>query len=297
MRFLQAKPISDNLIFIGDEKTSMYLLKGERYLIVGGGMSYVVPAVEEQLNRFNVDRSRIMGILILHSHFDHITAVPYFKQAYPWLEIMASAGTKKVLGIEKAVKSIVDLDQATRQSFGVDDRYRGISLEFKPPEITKVLNDGDIIDLGGEVSVSILETPGHSKCSIAAYVPAFQYLFPSDGVPLPILKEGRLMLMANDNIVLYLKSLERMAALDVKAVCCEHGGAFYGEYAASFLRQGLELTRKKYDFYRQAMQSGADAGALARDELAQIAKDREYSLTPEEVLRGVFTRMITSAAG
>jgi glyoxylase-like metal-dependent hydrolase (beta-lactamase superfamily II) len=297
MRFLQAKPISDNLIFIGDEKTSMYLLKGERYLIVGGGMSYVVPAVEEQLNCFNVDRSRIMGILILHSHFDHITAVPYFKQAYPWLEIMASAGTKKVLGIEKAVKSIVDLDQATRQSFGVDDRYRGISLEFKPPEITKVLNDGDIIDLGGEVSVSILETPGHSKCSIAAYVPAFQYLFPSDGVPLPILKEGRLMLMANDNIVLYLKSLERMAALDVKAVCCEHGGAFYGEDAASFLRQGLELTRKKYDFYRQAMQSGADAGALARDELAQIAKDREYSLTPEEVLRGVFTRMITSAAG
>lgn len=297
MRFLQAKPISDNLIFIGDEKTSMYLLKGERYLIIGGGMSYVVPAVEEQLDRFNVDRSRIMGILILHSHFDHITAVPYFKQAYPWLEIMASAGTKKVLGIGKAVKNIADLDQATRQQFGVDDQFRGISLEFKPPEITKVLNDGDTIDLGGAVSVSILETPGHSKCSIAAYAPGFQYLFPSDGVPLPILKEGKLMLMANDNIVLYLKSLERMAALEVKAVCCEHGGAFYGEEAASFLRHGLELTRKKYDFYRQAMQSGADAGALARDELAQIAKDREYSLTPDEVLRGVFTRMITSAAG
>ena len=297
MRVREASPISDNLIFIGDEKTSMYLLKGERYLIIGGGMSCVVPAVEEQLDRFNVDRSRIMGILILHSHFDHITTVPYFKQAYPWLEIMASAGTKKVLGIEKAVKNIADLDQATRQRFGVDDQYRGISLEFKPPEITKVLNDGDTVDLGGEVPVSILETPGHSKCSIAAYVPAFQYLFPSDGVPLPILKEGRLMLMANDNIVLYLKSLERMAALDVKAVCCEHGGAFYGEDAASFLRQGLELTRKKYDFYRQAMQSGADARALARDELNQIMKDFKFNLTPEEVLLDVFTRMIAGAAG
>ena len=294
MRFLRANPISDNLIFIGDEKTSMYVLKGERYLIVGGGMSYVVPCIEEQLDRFGVDRSRIMGLLILHSHFDHITATPYFKQAYPWMEIMASAGTKKVMGIEKAVKSISDLDQATRQRFGVDDQYGSISLEFKPPEITRVLSDGDIIDLGGGVSVSILETPGHSKCSITAYVSDFQYLFPSDGVPLPILKEGRLMLMANDNIVLYLKSLERMATLKVKAVCCEHGGAFYGEDAASFLRQGLELTREKYDFYRQAMQSGADAGELARDELAQIAKDREYSLTPEEVLRDVFTRMIAS---
>ena len=296
MRIREMGPISDQLIYLGDKRVCMYLLKGERYLLLGGGMSYVVPTVEEQLDRFGVDRGRIMGLLILHSHFDHITAAPYFMQAYPWLEIMASAGTKKVMGIEKAVKNIADLGLATRQKFGVNDQFRGISLEFNPPEITRVLNDGDTIDLGGGVSVTILETPGHSKCSIAAYVPVFQYLFPSDGVPLPILKGGKLMLMANDDIGLYLKSLERMAALEVKAVCCEHGGAFYGEDAASFLRQGMELTRKKYDSYRQAMRSGADAGELARDEVAQIVKDREFGLISEEDLLNVVTTMINSVA-
>jgi len=45
------------------------------------------------------------------------------------------------------------------------------------------------------------------------------------------------------------------------------------------------------------MQSGGDARELARDEVAQIVKDREFGLAPEEVLRDVFTRMITSAAG
>lgn len=296
MRILQSGPISDNLVQLGDKRVCMYLLKGERYLLLGGGMSYVVPTLEEQLDRFGVDRSRIMGLLILHSHFDHSTAAPYFMKAYPEMEIMASAGTKKVMGIEKAVKSIADLDRATRQQFGVDDQYRGISLEFKPPEITRVLRDGDTIDLGGGVGVSILETPGHSKCSIAAYAPGFRYLFPSDGVPLPILKDGKLMLMANDNIALYLKSLERMIALEVQAVCCEHGGAFHGEDATSFLRQGVELTRKKYDSYRQAMQSGADARELARHEVDKIMKNREFGLTPEEVLLNVLTAMINSAA-
>lgn len=296
MQILQFNPISDNLVQLGDKRVCMYLLKGERYLLLGGGMSYVVPTVEEQLDRFGVDRGRIMGLLILHSHFDHSTAAPYFMQAYPEMEIMASAGTKKVMGIEKAVKNIADLDRATRQQFGVDDQYGGISLEFKPPEITRVLRDADAIDLGGGISVSILETPGHSKCSIAAYAPCFQYLFPSDGVPLPVLKDGQLMLMANDDIALYLKSLERMAALEVKAVCCEHGGAFYGEDATSFLRQGVELTRKKYDSYRKAMQSGADARELARDEVDKIMKNRESGLISEEVLLNVVTAMINSAA-
>jgi len=274
----------------------MYLLKGDRYLLLGGGMSYVVPSVEEQMDRFGVDRDRIMGLLILHSHFDHTTAAPYFMQAYPEMEIMASAGTKKVMGIEKAVKNIAALDRDTRRLYGVDNRFRGISLEFKPPEITRTLGDGDTVDLGGGVGISILETPGHSKCSITAYEPALQYLFPSDGVPLPVLDEGQLMLMANDNIAQYLKSLERMASLEVAAVCCEHGGAVHGEDATSFLQQGLELTRSKYTDYRRAMQSGADARELARHEVDKILKSRAFGLIPEDVLLNVVTAMILSAA-
>ena len=67
MRIREAGPISNQLIFLGDKRVCMYLLKGERYSLLGGGMSYVVPAVEEQVDRFGVDRCRIMGLLILHS--------------------------------------------------------------------------------------------------------------------------------------------------------------------------------------------------------------------------------------
>ena len=100
-------PISEHLIFLGDNRVCMYLLMGEKYLLLGGGMSYVVPMIEEQLDYFGIDCSRILGLLILHSHFDHCTAAPYFKKAYPDWAIMASAGTKKVFGMEKKGQSLM----------------------------------------------------------------------------------------------------------------------------------------------------------------------------------------------
>lgn len=36
-------PISERLVLLGDNNICMYLLMGERYLFLGGGMSYVVP--------------------------------------------------------------------------------------------------------------------------------------------------------------------------------------------------------------------------------------------------------------
>ena len=289
-------PISEHLIFLGDNRVCMYLLMGEKYLLLGGGMSYVVPKIEEQLDHFHIDRSRIMGLLILHSHFDHCTAAPYFKKAYPDWAIMASAGAKKVFGMEKAVKHIARLDLATRNRYGVEERFKGISLEFHPPALFRIVKDGDNIDLGGGVGVTIHETPGHSKCSITVYEPDLKILFPSDAAPLPLMRGGGLMVMANDSLPVYFESLERMAALEVNAVCYEHCGFFIGQDAASVLRKSVELTKEKIVFYHQAIASGADKKDLARSEVAAIVKDSEFDLITDEILMQVCVSMIESVS-
>lgn len=38
MRIREMGPISDQLIYLGDKRVCMYLLKCERYLLLGGGM-------------------------------------------------------------------------------------------------------------------------------------------------------------------------------------------------------------------------------------------------------------------
>lgn len=289
-------PISEHLIFLGDNRICLYLLMGERYLLLGGGMSYAVPEIEEQLDRFDIDRSRIMGLVILHSHFDHCGAVPYFEKAYPQWEIMGSKGAEKIFGMEKAVKNIARLDKSTRERYGIDGRFHDISLDFHSPTLTRVLKEGDRIDLCGGVEVSILETPGHSKCSITAYSPGLKLLFPSDAAPLPVMKGGKLIVMANDSLPVYLESLERMAALEVNGVCYEHGGALFGRDAESALRKSLELTREKIAFYRQAIASGVDKRDVARSEVDKIMNDIEVDLITEEILLQVCVSMIESVS-
>ncbi|OPX39720.1 MAG: hypothetical protein B1H11_02280 [Desulfobacteraceae bacterium 4484_190.1] len=294
MRIREPGPISDHLLFLGDEKICMYLVTGERSLLLGGGMSYLVPPVEAQLDRFGVDRDRIMGMLILHSHFDHCAAAPYFEKAYPHWEMMGSKGTEKIFGMEKAVKNIALLDKATRDRYGLDERFRDISLDFHAPTLTRVLKEGDRIDLGGGVDIAIMETPGHSRCSITASAPALKLLFPSDAAPLPVMREGGFVVMANDSLPIYFQSLERMAALTVDGICYEHCGAVLGQDAEWALRESLKLTREKIDFFHQALDSGADKKDLARSEVKMILNNSEFGLIAEEILMQVCLSMLES---
>jgi len=294
MNIAQPGPLSDQLLFLGDEKVCMYLLMGERFLILGGGMSYVVPTVEAQMDRFGVDRDRIMGMVMLHSHFDHCGAAPYFQQAYPHWEIMGSKGTAKVFGMEKAAKNIARLDKATRERYGVDERFQDILLDFHAPNLTRALKEGDRIDLGGGLEVTILETPGHSKCSITAYAPGLNLLFPSDAAPLPVMKDGGFVVMANDNLPIYLQSLERMAALSADGVCYEHRGAILGPGAKTALDESLRLTKEKVGFYRKALASGADKKELARSEIKKILENSRFGLITEEILMQVCLSMLES---
>ncbi|RJR21765.1 MAG: MBL fold metallo-hydrolase [Desulfobacteraceae bacterium] len=290
-------PISEHLIFLGDNRICMYLLMGERHLLLGGGMSHAVPEIEEQLDRFDIDRSRIMGLVILHSHFDHCGAVPYFEKAYPQWEIMGSKGAEKIFGMEKAVKSIARLDKATRERYGVDGRFQDISLNFHAPALTRTLKEGDRIDLGSGVEVSILETPGHSKCSITAYSPGLNLLFPSDAAPLPVLENGGFVVMANDSLPTYLQSLARMADLTVDGICYEHCGAILGPAAQTALEESLKLTKEKIDFYRQALASGVDKRELAHSEVKKILDNSRFGLITEEILMQVCLSMLESVDG
>lgn len=78
------------------------------------------------MDRFGVDRNRIMGMLILRFHFNICCAGPYLQKAYPHWEIMGSKRTEKFFCIEKAVKNIAFLDKEIPHRYGVDNGSQGI---------------------------------------------------------------------------------------------------------------------------------------------------------------------------
>ena len=93
--------------------------------------------------------------------------------------------------------------------------------------VDEAVGEGDSIDLGEGVEVRIIEMPGHSSCSIAAYVPSLKALFPSDAGASPE-KGRRSFASGNEDFILYQKSLEKLRPLEVEIVCLARNGAFTG---------------------------------------------------------------------
>ena len=84
--------ITDRITFLGRRECCVYAVDGgEEIIWLGGGMSYVIPDVLQQIEDFGIDEKRIKRMVILHSHYDNCGLIPYFKRRWPWARVVASA--------------------------------------------------------------------------------------------------------------------------------------------------------------------------------------------------------------
>ena len=93
------------------------------------------------------------------------------------------------------------------------------TLERRPAPATRVLDDGDVLDLGDR-SFEVLHLPGHSPGSIGLWEPATGVLFAGDAIyDGPLLDE-----LDGCDIADYVATMRRLRELPVTVV---HGGHEY----------------------------------------------------------------------
>jgi len=286
--------VKEGLWFLGREETGVYLLEGRREsMIISGGMSYIVPDLLQQMTDFNIDERRITKLLILHSHFDHIGIVPFLKRRLSQTEVYASEKAWKVLTAEKAIRTINEFSRAVAKRMLKEEVYSAYDLEWRDDISGKVVHDGDRIDLG-EVTVSILEIPGHSSCAIAAYVPEWKALFPTDGGGIPF--RETIITSGNSNYTRYQESLERLRDLEVDYYCADHYGYLTGEEAGEFVRKSIEMAKKHRAAIENAYRSMGDIDKVARAMVNFFYyENRNYFLSPEIFLE-VYRQMVRHIA-
>jgi glyoxylase-like metal-dependent hydrolase (beta-lactamase superfamily II) len=234
--------IDDRLWYLGREESGIYLLEGdEGLLVISGGMSYLAPLVSDQMKAFGINEGRINKLLMLHAHFDHIGLVPFFyRRRYPNLEVYGSDRAWKILGMPKGLETINAASRFVAQKMGVAQWLEGQDLDWRDDIAGSVVTEGTVLDLGG-ITVRILETPGHSSCSISAYCPETKTLFPSDGGGIPY---GDAILPAgNSNYTKYQESLVKLGTLPLQRLCSDHNGYVMGRDAESFIARSSEAAR------------------------------------------------------
>jgi glyoxylase-like metal-dependent hydrolase (beta-lactamase superfamily II) len=294
MRMRNPGKVREQLWYLGREESGVYLFEGkDGFTLVSGGMSYILSAVLQQLKEFGIDEKRISKLLILHAHFDHVGIVPFFKRRHPKIEVYASQRGWEILRMEKAINTINEFGRALAKRMGREEIYSTYDLDWREDIAGKTVRDGDRIDLGG-LEAHILEIPGHSSCSIAAYVPEFKILFPTDGGGIPF--DQTIVASGNSNYTKYQQSLERLKHLEVEYYCADHYGYVTGQEAKEFIPKTIEVAKQLRLRMEEAYRSTKDIDLAAQKLVSSFYDENPYYFLSPEIFLEVYRQMIRHIA-
>jgi glyoxylase-like metal-dependent hydrolase (beta-lactamase superfamily II) len=295
MRIDEPGWITDGILLLGSRHACSYLIRGERYALLGGNVAWEVPRLAAQLDRRAIDPRRITHLVISHAHHDHCGAVPYLLKRYPHIQTVASEYGAYVLGREKAVALMRRVNRQTIDGLGRDHVFEGIGLDFEAIPISRTVKTGDRLDLGGGVTLQFFETPGHSRCSLSVYIPREETLFPADALPYPGPDGNNLVVTANHDYDDYIRSLKRLASLPISRVGYEHGGVLAGDDARDIIARSLAATREQRQRIVHRYEQIGDLDRLIKEIAGKYLKLELFKRVPVETMRAIIERMVRSA--
>lgn len=294
MRIRIPGKVHDGLWFLGREESGVYLLEGTREaMLISGGMGYLVPDVLQQMEDFGLESERIRKILILHAHFDHVGIIPYLKRLQPDIEVIASKRGWEILSTPKARKTINDFGRIVAERIGALDVYENYDLDWRDDITGTVVGDGDRIDLG-DTSVQVYETPGHSSCSISAYVPEMRALFPSDGGGIPF--RQTILSSGNSNYTKFQESLEKLKDVDVAYLCADHYGYVVGDEARDYIGRSIKLAQEHRYLMEDCYLRTGSIDAAAKEMVDSFFAEYPDYFLSREIFEGVYRQMVRHVA-
>jgi 2-aminobenzoylacetyl-CoA thioesterase len=286
--------ITDRIWLVGRKESCAYLVGGKNeYVLLGGAMAYVAPDVLEQVEAFGIDEHKIQRVVILHSHFDHCGTVPFLKRRWPWVTVTGSQKSQDLLRKPKVIDSIEIMNQAMIAHNGLADLGQTLDLRFTGIEVESVVSDGEIMTCS-DLSLEILEVPGHSSCSIAVYIPEEKALFASDAGGIPF--GEKIFTAANANFDLYQQSLQKMAAKDVAIHLAEHYGALSGTEGRQFLGKAITAAAETRQVLETAYDETGDVAKTTEIITDGIMADAPKGFLPREVVAIVAGQMVNFIA-
>jgi len=294
LRIEQPGRVTDRITLLGRSESCIYLVDGRgESAILGGGLSYIIPDVLNQVRTLGIDPQQIKTWVIHHTHFDHMGAIIYFKKKWPWIKVMASAKAREKLTEPRIITAIREMNQALLAREGQADKAGEYGLTgLQAIEVDEVGSDGEVRSCG-DLSLEFIEVPGHSPCSLAVYLPEQKALFASDAGGIPF--GERILAAGNSNFDLYDQSLRKMARYDIEVYLSEHYGAFLGEDGRNFLKRSMEVSRKTREVIIEVLSRTKDFEKATEEITDRLMEGGGGFVMPREVnaaIVGQMTRFI-----
>ena len=265
---------------------------GEAILICGSrktalldcGMAYCGRQTVSNLKRQMeaLGREKLDYVLLSHSHYDHIGALPYILRAYPDAEVFGSSHCARILRRHSAHALMRELGEKAR------DLYVPGSTEEIPIDglrVDHVLLDGDSLFLGGggcrteAEQIVAYETGGHTQCSMSFLVKPLDLLFASESTGIIesgvcSLSEGRgyihTPILKTFNQA--LQSMKKCRDLHPSHLCLPHFGMVPDSFIEQYWEDFSVECENRVRFVRQLKEAG-----LSDEEMLEKYADRYWT--------------------
>ena len=259
--------LTRNVTLLGTEHFNLYLIKGETFAIIEGGVSGITYPFLRQLAQENVSPEAISYLIIPHSHFDHMMVFCTLKERYPWMKIVTSKLNQATFSSERILSKIFESDRKVTLAL----MERGLISEApslsSPPSfpVDLALEEGSALDLGGGIKIKFIETPGHSPDLLSGFLEEEGILFCSDGAgfytPPDFFRPNYWYRLDEAE-----KSIDRMKILDPEILCRGHYGAIKGKEA---VRYHLQRSRQSIEEFKTFVLEWINRG----DSIEEITKE------------------------
>jgi glyoxylase-like metal-dependent hydrolase (beta-lactamase superfamily II) len=238
MIFERTGEIAENFHMLGHPSSPVYLLDSRDHpVIFDAGFSIMGPRYVEDIRSILGEREPSF-LVLTHSHFDHCGAAGFLKRAFPRMSVLASPIAGAVLEKPRAIELIGKLSNeavALANGLGVDDAK---PIDFLPFSIDKTLSDGEVLPLGGNLTLRVIETPGHTRDSLSFHIPDIGVLLSGEALGIPD-ASGYIITECLSNYDQYAASMHRLKALSPEILCLGHYKAFSGTDVARYIDSSL----------------------------------------------------------
>jgi glyoxylase-like metal-dependent hydrolase (beta-lactamase superfamily II) len=267
-------PITDQLLMLGTNEYPLYLLHGEREAaLFEAGPGAMGPLLGEQMRQLGISTDLLKQVVIPHAHPDHVMAIPLFREMFPGITVAASEAAAKTLSMEKALAYFCQVDDALTSSLLktgiIGEGHRPKPLAGKRIGVDRLIAEGDTITVEG-ITLNVLETPGHSECSLSFHEPGAGILLISDAAPYYLPEHDCWWPDYFAGYGAYLRSLTRLAGLGAGILCLGHQGAIKGAGdVESYFSNVMAATQR----YHQRILDETKAGRSVRQIAEQLGSE------------------------
>lgn len=281
MRIIIMK-ISDHVMLLGNDQFRFYVVGGDNAALIECGTRAGASIFARQWQALP-NKPHIRYLIALHSHFDHICGVTVLKELFPEARLIASEPAVELMLKEKIVKKHFAHDEQLTRIY-LDKEYLTEAPAVPAVDqifIDRAVQDGEMLELEPGLTLKFIYTPGHSSCSMAAYLEPDQVMFTSDAASSQYLDDGMIPSFYtgyND----FVNSIKELSAIPSQAVCPGHGKIALGEQQVQrFYQLSLDACQEMFTYVKEQLQcADYDEEVLIGNMIKKYIRD-VFSLFPD----------------